>query len=318
MHAPLTIAEIFGLTPARQRLAETLFMLRGNPYTPPSRFGLSSLKILTPRLSIGLYLGRRRADRRIPLLNLFNHTQTPIEQGWSVRVTQVRDYRGGRNTYDSHNGTDFAVPPGTEVVAAAPGVVLRVSSEFHRGGLKVFIDHGHGVVTASNHLGRALVRPGERVARGQPVALSGYSGVDGVAAFPFTAPHVHYNVYLDGRNVDPFSAGDEASLWRRPNDPVPFRPEEPCALDAAFAPTAWDHEAVSRAIAACRDPALRAELAAEPDPDRRAMDTLFHLAYFPTRFEGAHPLYPERHPRQPLLDLPFRAEEFAGVVHLDE
>jgi hypothetical protein len=52
----------------------------------------------------------------------------------------VRDFRGGTLTYDSHNGTDFAVPPGTIVVAAAPGRVLRASSEFNRGGLKVFVD----------------------------------------------------------------------------------------------------------------------------------------------------------------------------------
>jgi murein DD-endopeptidase MepM/ murein hydrolase activator NlpD len=318
-HAPLTIAETFGLSPVRERLAEALFMLRGDPYTPPSRFGLSSLRVLKPALALRCYLGQRRPDRRVPIYNLFNHTPTPIEQGWSVRVTQVRDFRGGRNTYDSHNGTDFAVPPGTPVVAAAPGVVLRVSSEFHRGGLKVFIDHGDGVVTTSNHLGRALVRPGQRVRRGEPVALSGSSGVDCVAAFPWTAPHVHFNVWLDGRNVDPFAAGDEPSLWRRRNDPAPC-PEPPDAAaqaqDATFAPTAWDHAAVHRAIAACQDAPLRKALAAQPDQDRRAMDTLFRLNYFPTRFEGQHALYRRRHPREPLLDLLFSAEAFDGVVFL--
>lgn len=315
MHKPLSITETFGLRPYGLRLRETLFMLKGNPYTPPSRFGLSSVKVLRPSLSISLFLGQRRHGRRIPVTNLYNHTPTPIEKGWSVRVTQVMDFRGKRNTYDSHNGTDFAVPPGTVVTAAAPGLVLRVSSEFHRGGLKVFIDHGHGLVTTSNHLGRALVRPGQRVARGEPVALSGYSGVDGFLAFPFSAPHVHYNVWLDGRSVDPFSAGEEPSIWRRPNAPVPFSgaPE-----DEGFVPTDWDHDAVQRAIAACRDPALRAELGAEPDPARRAMDALFYLNYFPTRFEGRHLLYPRPHPRRPLLDLPFRAEDFDGIMFLDE
>ena len=47
------------------------------------------------------------------------------------------------------------------------------------------------------------------------------------------------------------------------------------------------------------------------------MDTLFHVAYFPTRFTGEHHLYPTRHERQPLLDLPFRAEDFDGIVFLD-
>jgi murein DD-endopeptidase len=301
------------LTPVSTRLKETLFMLRGDPYTPPSRFGVSSLKILKPGLSLRCYLGIRRSDRRVPIYNLFNHTPTPVNDGWSVRVTQVRDFRGGKNTYDSHNGTDFAVQPGTVVVAAAPGVVGRVASEFHRGGLKVFIDHGHGIVTTSNHLGRALVRPGDRVRRGQPVALSGSSGVDCVAAFPWTAPHVHFNVWLNGKYVDPFAEGDEPSIWKVHNDPKPHRGTEP---DDDFQSADWDNEAVRAAIDACRDPVMRADLASRPDPARRAMDTLFYMNYFPTRFEGEHHLYRKRHPRAPLLTLPFRAEEFDGIVFL--
>jgi len=315
MRARLSIPEMFGLSPWRQRVVETLFMLRGDPYTPRSRFGLSSVRILKPALSLQCYLGRLRADRRVPIYNLFNHKPTPIEDGWSVRVTQVRDFRGMRNTYDSHNGTDFAVPPGTTVVAAAPGIVLRVSSEFHRGGLKVFVDHGHGIVTTYNHLGRALVEPGQQVDRAEPVALSGSSGVDCVMAFPWTAPHVHFNVWLDGQNVDPFAAGDEPSIWRHPNDPVPHEGQDE-ATD--IAPTAWDEEAVQRAIASCRDPILREELEQRADPSLRAMDTLFSLNYFPTRFDGDHLLYPERHERRPLLDLPFLARDFDGVVFLYE
>jgi murein DD-endopeptidase MepM/ murein hydrolase activator NlpD len=226
-------------------------------------------------------------------------------------VTQVRDYRGERATYDSHNGTDFAVPPGTTVAAPAPGVVLRVSSEFHRGGLKVFVDHGSGIVTTCNHLGRALVRPGQRVGRGEPIALSGSSGVDCVAIFPWATPHVHFNVWLDGRNVDPFAAADEPSIWRQHNDPVPH---DGGAESERFEPTEWDEAAVSGAIEACRDPSLRDELTAAGDPLRRAGDTLFALNYFPTRFDGAHTLYSEQHERRPLLDLPFRAAEFVGVA----
>lgn len=310
-HRPLTISEIFGLRPASTRLRETLLMLRGDPYLPRSRFGVSSLKILRPRMSLRCYAGQRRPDRRVDIYALFNHTPTPIEEGWSVRVTQVRDFRGGRRTYDSHNGTDFAVPPGTVVVASAPGVVLRVASEFHRGGLKVFVDHGHGLVTTYNHLGRALVSPGVVVGRGEPIALSGSSGVDCVTAFPWTAPHVHYNVWLDGLNVDPFAEPGEVSLWLRPNDPAPH--QGPIEAEP-LTPTPWNRDAVERAIRACRDPELQSKLWAEPDPDRRAMDTLFHLNYFPTRFEGEHCLYPERHDRTPLLDLPFRAEDFDGIA----
>jgi murein DD-endopeptidase len=310
----LSIPEIFGLTPWRRRLGETWFMLRGDQHTPPSRFGVSSLKILKPGLSLRCYLGRRRADRRVPIYNLFNRTPTPIHEGWSVRVTQVRDFRGGGNTYDSHNGTDFAVPPGTVVAAPAPGVVLRVASEFHRGGLKVFVDHGYGVVTTSNHLGRALVEPGQRLRRGEPLALSGSSGVDCVAAFPWTAPHVHFNVWLDGEYVDPFAEPQEVSIWRQHNDPVPFRPGLHEDDSDTFAPTRWDAERVERALDACEDPALAARLRAAPELGRRAMDTLFYQNYFPTRFSERVRLYSEPHERRPLLDLPFRAEDFDGIV----
>lgn len=315
MQPRLSISEIFGLSPARKRLAETLFMLRGDPYTPSSRFGLSSLRVLRPGLSVRCYLGLRRRDRRVPISCLFNHTPTPIEDGWSVRVTQVRDFRGGRATYDSHNGTDFAVPPGTVVVAAAPGIVLRVSSEFHRGGLKIFLDHGEGIVTSYNHLGRALVRPGQTVRRAEPIALSGSSGVDCVAVFPWATPHVHFNVWLDGANVDPFAGADEPSLWRRYNEPVPHDGDTD---DEPFVATSWDPTAVSGAIAACRDPALRTELGHQRDPLRRAGDTLFSLNYFPTRFRGTHVLYANRHDRRPLLDLPFRAVDFDGVALPDD
>ena len=83
------------------------------------------------------------------------------------------DFRGRDLTYDSHNGTDFAVPVGTKVLAAAGGEVVRIVSEFNRGGLKIFIDHGGGLMTTSAHLARPLVKVGQIVARGEAIALSG-------------------------------------------------------------------------------------------------------------------------------------------------
>lgn len=319
MSAPprLSPLEVFGLRPLGKALRETALAVRGDGSTPPSRFDRSSLALLDPRLSLPLWLGRRRPDRRVELYNLFNRRPTPVEEGWSVRVTQVEDFLGGGATYDSHNGTDFAVPVGTVVVAAAPGVVLRVSSEMNRGGLKVFIDHGFGLVTTSNHLGRALVSPGERVARGQPVALSGASGIDCLAFFPWSCPHVHYNVWLNGVPVDPFAAASapgEISLFRGPTGlPVPASPGERPELDADFAPTAWDADAVDAAVAACRHAGARAEIDAQPDSGQRAMAALFQLNYYPTRFGSRPNLYGRTFPRAPRLDLPFRAEDFDGV-----
>jgi murein DD-endopeptidase len=315
MTTRIGVLETFGLSPLPVRAREAWLALRGDASVPPTRFDVSSLQILKPRLSVLTWLGRRRADRRIPISNLVNRTPTPLEAGWSVRKSQVYDYRGGTLTYDSHNGTDFVVPVGTTVVAPAPGVVLRVSSEFNRGGLKVFLDHGRGLATTCNHLARALVRPGDFVERGAPIAWSGYSGIDALVAFPWSAPHVHFNVWLDGEYVDPFAAPGEVSLWRDGNDARPWdgQPEpEP------FEPTSWDQSAIGRTIAACRDASVRAELTGERQLDRRAMNTLFYRNYYPTRFAASEPLYPCSHPRMPWLTLPFRNEDFEGLVFSDD
>ena len=166
---PLT--EALGVLPIRNRLREALVAQRGAEDVPPSRFGLSSLRLLSPRLALPLWLGRQVVPRRVVLTNLFNHTQTPIEAGWSVRKTQVRDFRGRDLTYDSHNGTDLAIPRGSVVTAPAPAVVARIHVEFNRGGLKVMLDHGDGLCTCSAHLARVLVAEGDRLERGQPFAL---------------------------------------------------------------------------------------------------------------------------------------------------
>ena len=311
--AGLRVSEVFGLSPLGARAAEALKALRGDPNVPPTRFDASSLKMFRPALALPLWLGRPARGREVPIYNLYNYLQPPPEEGWSVRVTRVRDFLGTGLTYDSHNGTDFAVPLGTVVVAAAAGVVRRISREFDRGGLKVFVDHGDGLITTSNHLARPLVAVGDRVARGQPIALSGYSGIDGLSTFPWGAPHVHYNVWHNGRYVDPFAPPGEASLWRTGNWPTPLPAGAP---DDAFAESEWDEDAVEASRAACRDEAARAEMDAAPDLATRAVTVMFHRLYYPTRFAVAPPLYRSESPRGPRLDLPFRAEDFDGIVFL--
>lgn len=302
--------ELFGLSPFAERWREVLVTFRGAEGVPPSQWDASSLGMFQPRLSFRAWLGMAPADRRTPIYNLFNHRQTPLSDGWSVRRTQVEDFRGGTLTYDSHNGTDFVVAPGTIVVAAAPGVVLRVSSEFNRGGLKIFIDHGHGLVTTSNHLGRALVRTGDVVRRGQPIALSGASGIDMVLLFPWSTPHVHFNVWLNGEPVDPFARPGEISLWRRPNDPVPARDVEFESLTA----TVWDPARIDAAIAACEVESVRTLLHATTPLPERAMALLFQRNYYPTRFRSRPRLYSDETPRTPRLDLPLRPEDFDGIA----
>ncbi len=316
------LVEALGLEPFSKAFAEARLALAGDPDTPKSRFGLSTIKQLKPRWSLPLWLGRKPAGRRVPVTNLFNYLQPPPELGWSVRVTNVRDFRGMANTYDSHNGTDFAIPPGTDVVAAAPGQVLRVSSEYHRGGRKVFVDHGDGLVTTYNHLARPLVAPGQRVRRGERIAISGYSGLDALSGFPWTPPHVHFNVWLNGVYVDPFApiGSGEVSLWRTHNEPLPATGRELDEVD--FETTVWDRERVDQAVAACKHEPTRREVDAAPSPIERAGAVLFQLCYFPTRFDRAvlgsgFSLYRFPHARAPRLDLPFSFRDYDGVMYPD-
>ena len=306
---PPPLADVLGLRPLGQRLREAAFAVRGDALTPASRFDHTSLAILKPTWAIACWRGVRPFGRLVPIYNLFNRTPTPEADGWSVRKTRVRDFRGGTLTYDSHNGTDFATPPGTIVVAPAAARVVLVVSEFHRGGLKIMLDHGDGLATTHGHLARALVAPGDLVAAGQPIALSGASGLNFVAALGFDPPHLHLNVWLDGVPVDPFGAAAEPSLWRRPNDPAPAT--GPAVVD--LPPTDVDPDRVAAQLAACRDPALAARLAAIPDLATRALTAVFVRNYAPMRF--SEPISPYAAPavRAPRLDLPFRAGDYDAI-----
>lgn len=310
----ISLTEAIGLRPFGVRYRQALVALRGEEDVPATTFGLSSLRLLRPRIAVPLWRGRTFVPRRVLLTNLYNHRQTPIEAGWSVKQTQVQDFRGRGLTYDSHNGTDLSIPVGTTVLTAAPGQVVRVLSEFNRGGLKVFVDHGAGLMTCYAHLARALVAEGDVLGRGQPIALSGYSGLDALVSFPFGVPHVHFNTWLDGEPVDPFGRSGEPSLWRAGELPLP--PDE--SEVESFEASRYDEAAVAATIEGCKTRASRERLEALEPLARRAAHSVIERNYYPTRFEARPNPYTETHPRTPRLDLPFGAEDFDGVAFVDE
>lgn len=316
-HFP-SIIEMFGLSPPRVRLREALVALRGAPGVPPSRFSVSSLAMLDPRLAFPLWRGSFAIPRTVILSKLFNHRQTPIEAGWSVRRTQVEDFRGRDLTYDSHNGTDLCVPVGSLLLAAAPGVVARVWTEFNRGGLKVAIDHGRGLFTASAHLARALVREGDVVGAGQLVGVTGYSGLDGFATFPWGIPHTHFNVWFDGVPVDPFARTGETSLWHGAT-PTPFD-EERRPADDSWEPSRaeFDPRRVDAVLAACRDAETRDRVLGLETVEQRARFLVAEMSYYPTRFSDRGSLYWRAHVRRERLSMPFSARDFDRAVFLDE
>lgn len=305
--------EILGMSPWKERWQQAKVALRGEEDVPGSKFGLSSLSQFHPRISPYLWRGKPYVPRQVLVSNLVNHTPTPIENGWSVKKTQVRDYRGRRLTYDSHNGTDFSIPVGTTVCTAAPGAVVAIQSEFNRGGLKIFIDHGSGLMTCYAHLARPLVAVGDLLERGQAIALSGYSGLDALVSFPWGIPHVHFNVWLNGEPIDPFPSEGQASLWRAGDLP------EPAVGDSSpYVPAVYDASAVAELIAVCKTAKVRQRLAAIEALDERAAAVIIHSNYYPTRFERRVLVYDRWYERSPRLDLPFQKTDFDGVTFLDD
>jgi hypothetical protein len=97
----------------------------------------------------------------------------------------------------SHTGVDVAAPVGSIVVASDGGTVTKVRWESF-GGNGVCVAHAGGLESCYYHTSSALVTVGQRVARGQPIALIGMTGVT-------TGPHVHWEVKLFGRIVDPLA-----------------------------------------------------------------------------------------------------------------
>lgn len=99
-------------------------------------------------------------------------------------------------TLKSHQGVDYTIPEGSRVFATADGTVTSVAMRNSTSGQTVTIDHGNGYETLYGHLSRILVRKGQRVRRGDIIALSGDTGLS-------LAPHLHYEVRLNGMRVDP-------------------------------------------------------------------------------------------------------------------
>lgn len=95
----------------------------------------------------------------------------------------------------AHEGLDVTAPMGTPIEAPAKGTVTQAGWETGYGNT-VTIDHGFGIVTKFAHASRILTRVGARVDRGDRIALVGNSGLS-------TGPHLHYEVHVNGRPVDP-------------------------------------------------------------------------------------------------------------------
>ncbi|NVL89510.1 MAG: M23 family metallopeptidase [Desulfobacterales bacterium] len=112
-----------------------------------------------------------------------------VSSGFGYRISPFTGLK------EFHQGIDIATRMGTPVIAPADGTVAFIGT---KGGLgkAMVVDHGYGMATRYGHLKKYLVKQGTRVKRGDKIALVGNSGRS-------TAPHLHYEVHLNGIPVNP-------------------------------------------------------------------------------------------------------------------
>lgn len=101
----------------------------------------------------------------------------------------------GASTY--HKGVDLAAPTGTPIYASASGTVISAKYSGNAGNM-IVINHGNGVVTKYEHCSKMYVKSGQKVSRGQNIGAVGSTGNS-------TGPHLHYQVEVNGKAVNPMS-----------------------------------------------------------------------------------------------------------------
>jgi murein DD-endopeptidase MepM/ murein hydrolase activator NlpD len=120
----------------------------------------------------------------------------PVESGYiSSLYGQRTDPFDGNQA--SHQGLDFAGAAGTQVLAVADGIVSHTGNDGGYG-RQIEITHGNGYITRYAHNAKLLVKPGQTVKRGDPIALMGSTGRS-------TGTHVHFEVLRNGKPMNPLS-----------------------------------------------------------------------------------------------------------------
>ena len=126
----------------------------------------------------------------IPAIQPVSKTRSTIVSGFGYRIHPV--YKTAR----MHTGIDFAAKTGTPVYATGDGTVIDPKGNQSGYGIVCVINHGYGFQSLYGHLSRMIVKPGDKVKRGQVI---GYVGSTGLSV----APHCHYEIIKNGKKIDP-------------------------------------------------------------------------------------------------------------------
>ena len=124
------------------------------------------------------------------IIPISNKDLTRTASGYGMRIHPI--YRISK----FHYGMDFTAPLGTDIYATANGTVVGVLTAQRGLGKHIIIDHGFGYSTIYAHLNNFNVRVGQKVQRGDIIGFVGSSGTS-------VANHLHYEIKLNGVNVDP-------------------------------------------------------------------------------------------------------------------
>lgn len=116
--------------------------------------------------------------------------------GWTLPIKGTVTSEYGKRKRGSHHGIDLAAPQGSTIKAAKGGTVLHSGWYNSIYGNAVIIDHGNGQKTLYAHCSKTTVKEGAKVAAGQAIAKVGSTGNS-------TGPHVHFEIYIDGKTVNP-------------------------------------------------------------------------------------------------------------------
>ena len=140
---------------------------------------------------ISLATRKEEMLRSIPaILPISNKDLTRTASGFGLRIHPI--YK----IIKFHYGMDFTAPEGTDVFASGNGTVKAVVTSQRGLGKHILIDHGYGYTSTYAHLRDFNVRVGQKVQRGD---IIGYVGSTGQSV----ANHLHYEIKLNGKNVDP-------------------------------------------------------------------------------------------------------------------
>ena len=128
-----------------------------------------------------------------PLKKMF--LRTPLKFGKITSSYSIRRFHPVSKRYKPHTGIDYGAPTGTPIMATANGRVTFSGRKSGYGKL-VIVKHPNGYQTYYGHCSRLLMKPGQLVEQGQVIARVGQTGVA-------TGPHVHYEVRVNGKPIDP-------------------------------------------------------------------------------------------------------------------